>query len=283
MTQDSSLTPDDKHNNAVKDIGIVLRDARLKQGKTLDDIGQALRIRKVHLDAIERGDVAEFPARAYAIGFVRSYATYLGVDGDEAVTLFKAQYMAGVRRDAAKKNAAVPDTHLPPVRIIVVCLFLIGGFVGLYQHYILYPPAVYEPIPAVPEEIEQRVMRDMISDRKESSSLSDVMQSLGVSDVVGGATAGITLTVIANSWIEIRNEQGAVIVSAILEANDQYFIPNSPHLTMSLGNAAHVSIAVNGRVLQPLGQEGEVRRDIPLDTAFLNTLAFEDPPAESAP
>ena len=64
-------------------VGTVLRDARKTMGADLGQISAALRIRPEHLRAIEAGNYADLPARAYALGFIRSYADYLGLDAAE--------------------------------------------------------------------------------------------------------------------------------------------------------------------------------------------------------
>ncbi|MFN3701200.1 MAG: RodZ domain-containing protein, partial [Alphaproteobacteria bacterium] len=84
---------------------------------------------------------------------------------------------------------------------------------------------------------------------------------------------GIILNVNENSWVEIRDMTGKAIVSRVLKAGDQYFVPDRPDLRMSLGNAVGVEIVVDGKTLPPLGRRGEVKRNIALDSASLKALA----------
>ncbi|HKX06820.1 MAG TPA: RodZ domain-containing protein [Stellaceae bacterium] len=72
-------------------VGTVLRDARKSMGGDLGRISAALRIRPEHLRAIEAGNYADLPARAYALGFIRSYADYLGLDAAELVRRLKQE------------------------------------------------------------------------------------------------------------------------------------------------------------------------------------------------
>ena len=66
-------------------IGVLLREARMRQGLDLADCAEATRIRERYLIAIEDGRFESLPDPAYVSGFVRAYAAHLGVtvDGPE--------------------------------------------------------------------------------------------------------------------------------------------------------------------------------------------------------
>lgn len=72
-------------------VGEVLRRNRLFYEKSIADVEAVLRIRAAYLEALERGEFNRLPGRVYAIGFVRSYAEYLGLDPDAMIRKFKAQ------------------------------------------------------------------------------------------------------------------------------------------------------------------------------------------------
>jgi cytoskeleton protein RodZ len=80
---------------------------------------------------------------------------------------------------------------------------------------------------------------------------------------------GITLNILKNSWVEIRGKDGQSVVSRVLKAGDRYYVPDRPDLTISLGNAGGVELEVDGQKLRPLGAEGDVKRNVPLDAASL--------------
>ena len=63
-------------------IGARLREARLKQGLDLADCAAATRIRERYLVAIEDDRLESLPDPAYVNGFIRAYATHLGVQVD---------------------------------------------------------------------------------------------------------------------------------------------------------------------------------------------------------
>lgn len=72
--------------------GAYLRAVREHRGETLSELADATRVRGAYLAAIELGDRSILPSRPFAIGYVRSYAHALGIDGDLAVARFKAEW-----------------------------------------------------------------------------------------------------------------------------------------------------------------------------------------------
>src|SRR5471030_1005157 len=72
-------------------VGQDLRAARLRRGDDLATVSRVLKIRKDHLEAVEEDNFAELPGRTYAIGFVRSYTQYLGLDVAAMVERYKQE------------------------------------------------------------------------------------------------------------------------------------------------------------------------------------------------
>ena len=66
-------------------IGRRLRAARRRKGLEVEDVERALCIRARHLRALEAERFDELPALAYARAFLREYADYVGLKGDELV------------------------------------------------------------------------------------------------------------------------------------------------------------------------------------------------------
>jgi len=64
----------------MKEIGDYLKNKRLELGISLENAEQYLKIRKKYLIAIEEGDESVLPGKTYFVGYLRNYASYLGVD-----------------------------------------------------------------------------------------------------------------------------------------------------------------------------------------------------------
>lgn len=72
-------------------IGAVLKNVRLEKGLKLQDVAKKLCIRKQYLDAIEESNHQETPPFPYGIGFIRSYAEFLGLNSSNIVELYKEE------------------------------------------------------------------------------------------------------------------------------------------------------------------------------------------------
>jgi cytoskeleton protein RodZ len=63
-------------------MGRFLEQRRKEKGLSLEEVEQATKIRKRYLEGLEREDYAVLPAGVYAQGFLKTYANFLGLDGE---------------------------------------------------------------------------------------------------------------------------------------------------------------------------------------------------------
>jgi cytoskeleton protein RodZ len=89
------------------DIGASLREARTRRGLSLDDVTTGLRIRERYVTALEDERWELMPGEAYAKGFLRMYAEFLGLDGG----LYVDEYNERVAGHG--EEALVPDSLAP--------------------------------------------------------------------------------------------------------------------------------------------------------------------------
>jgi cytoskeleton protein RodZ len=79
----------------VFEIGSSLREARIRQGYDLAEAEVGTKIRSKYLDALEEERFDVLPAPTYVKGFLRSYADFLGLDGQLYVDEFNTRYGSG--------------------------------------------------------------------------------------------------------------------------------------------------------------------------------------------
>lgn len=70
-------------------IGATLREARSRRKVDLVDVEAAIKIRVRYLQAIENEEWDALPGGAYTRGFIRTYANYLGLDGERLADDFR--------------------------------------------------------------------------------------------------------------------------------------------------------------------------------------------------
>src|ERR1043166_7061492 len=138
-------------------IGQDLRAARLRRGEDLATVSRVLKIRLDHLEALEDDRLAALPGRTYAVGFVRAYANYLGLDPLRAVERFKTE-IAG--RVDPVKNAGFPEmeeeSRLPGGWLVIGAV--VAGLIayGVYHLATNTESPVKQPVAAVPSHIASK-------------------------------------------------------------------------------------------------------------------------------
>lgn len=90
-------------------IGDTLRREREKQKFSLKDVEQGTSIRSVYIDAIEKGEYDKLPGEVYAKGFIKNYANFLNLNGEELVRQFVMEISTVA--DTAEENPAVKDPN----------------------------------------------------------------------------------------------------------------------------------------------------------------------------
>src|SRR5438477_4067360 len=74
------------------DFGSRMRHAREQRGVSLRQIAETTKISVSALEALERNDLSRLPGGIFSRAFVRSYASEVGLDPDEAIQDFLAQF-----------------------------------------------------------------------------------------------------------------------------------------------------------------------------------------------
>jgi cytoskeleton protein RodZ len=122
----------------VFEIGASLREARLRQGLDFPEIETGTKIRGKYLRALEDEHFGVLPGETYIKGFLRTYAEYLGLDGQLYVDEFNSRYVTPdevqtirARRTAqARSHRRVQGSVLVAalVGIAVVTALVIGAW-----------------------------------------------------------------------------------------------------------------------------------------------------------
>ena len=149
---DSDVVPLNPADSAPQTVGELLQTKRQEFGVDLREAAEYLNIRYAYLLSIEEGRVDDLPGAAYAMGFVRAYADYLGLDGPAIVERYKDE-TAELGDDVRLVfPSPLPEGKVPSGAIIligIVALALVyGGWVFLAQQNV----KIAELVPALPEK-----------------------------------------------------------------------------------------------------------------------------------
>lgn len=137
-------------------IGEALRAQRLKKSMTVENVAQETRISTRFLRALEDEKWEELPAKVYLEGFLKQYAAFLGLPGEDLLKQYR-ESRGEAAKTAAPKEAAAPVAKPAPIEeakssaalLLAVALLALGGG-AFFIHKMRENPAPAQEQPAVP-------------------------------------------------------------------------------------------------------------------------------------
>lgn len=72
----------------MKNIGLKLKEKRIQNGLSIDEVAEDLKLRPSQIESIEEGRKDDFKDIFYLKYFIREYAKYLGLDSDKMLDEF---------------------------------------------------------------------------------------------------------------------------------------------------------------------------------------------------
>jgi cytoskeletal protein RodZ len=107
----------------MESIGEKLKSARERNNLTIEQVARETHVARRFLKALEDEDFEVFPGETYAMGFLRNYAEYLGLNPDELIAIY---------RNIQIQEQPLPMNELldarpkrPPLRLLIIA----GGIV----------------------------------------------------------------------------------------------------------------------------------------------------------
>ncbi len=398
-------------------VASVLSRARERHGQNIRAVSQTLRIRQAYLEALESGESEKLPGMAYALGFLRTYADYLGLNADNIVDRFKEEVQATDRPTELIFPEPVIEGRIPGGAIILISIALLMTAYGGWFYLTNQGRSLADLVPALPEQIQalmdseevesapaapetpvaeaqaptepaeavaeaapqqaaaapdpapveiepqtrieaapapepepaeaaataateaiapepqapERIAapaetaRDVVQAQAETAPdavsappsspgsapqlaalnretepvLNQVIEAQESNDSIHGQTvvipappaapqdfaqagerapqvygegnrgARIVLYALHDSWVQVRDNRDALLLTRVLRSGDVYRVPDQAGLTLLTGNAGGIFLEVDGVRLEPLGPIGAVRRQIALDPSLL--------------
>lgn len=138
-------------------VGALLRASRLRVGEDLREVSENLCIRFLYLEAIEECRYEDLPGDTYAIGFIRSYAEHLGLDGEEVVRRYRMEQASGKRLSDLSFPTPVPESGVPKGAIVLVGVVLAVVVYGGWYATTTDDSILSDLISPVPERLQHLV------------------------------------------------------------------------------------------------------------------------------
>jgi cytoskeleton protein RodZ len=290
-------------------VGEELRACRMAMGISLEEMAARLRIRLPLLQALEEGRVADLPAPAYAVGFVRAYAMALGLDADEMVRRFRDLSGPAVTR---KTNLvfpeAVPERGVPTGAVIALGVVLSFGAYVAWFNWSGSGSRVVDAVPPVPARLEAAVEQGRAQMPREVARTEGLPAAAlpppggAPAGGAGANTAAQAATVPApqpaatpapaaapaaearvlvrvrnapeGAWVQVRDPATRqVLLNRVLRPGESWPVPARDGLQLDTGKAENLEILLEGQAAPVLAGAVGVRRNLPLDPDRLRQLA----------
>ncbi len=143
-----------------ENIADTLRVARQGLGQDLRTVAQVLCIRYTYLEAIEKNDFDSLPGTTYAIGFLRTYAEFLGLDGEHIVERFKHEVQGVEPVRELVFPEPVGHNRIPGGAIVLISMVLLAAAYGGWFYLSNEGKDVADLMPRMPERLQAMISGD---------------------------------------------------------------------------------------------------------------------------
>jgi len=268
-----------------------LRAAREAAGLSLDQVAQQLKLAPRQVRALEEESFDELPGRTFSRGFVRNYARLLNLDADDLLArlpeIVQAPPDGSSLNSTASKIADMPTDApakagfarwLIPL-VLVACIVAAAGyewyrsgFAGSGEVQQAAPTASRQtPTVAVSQlanplasPARQAEAQPATADRAPPAEDATVSANSPTA-TPAESDAPLVLTYSGPSWTEIRDRNGTVLVSRLIDAGSSEAVRGAAPFEVVLGNAPAVSIVYLGKPvdLSPYTRQNVARVSLP--------------------
>jgi cytoskeleton protein RodZ len=271
------MTPSE---NSATSLGGHLRALREARGSSLEDMARSTRVGIRHLEALEEERLADLPSPVFVRGFIRAYCGFLREGPEEALALYEA--LAGER--AATQAASAPPrprTTWAPSSVLVglallvilaIALIVVNLTVKRTGGTSVAAPAMdvsaATPIPppaAAPVAVHVETPRAAPAPAPAPAAAPPVstpaaMPAPTPAPAVARSAAGpqrLVIRAVDATWIRVQPDEGRA-TEELLPAGASREWSAERRFLVTIGNAGGVEVALNGKVLPPLGPKGTV-------------------------
>lgn len=238
-------------------VGERLREQRIKLGLTLEEVEEQTKIRRFYIEAIENEDYKSLPGKVYIIGFLRSYCKILNINPKDIIDEFNASWpdtdnVANYVKEATLREKKAPKINfnynkLLRFSIIVLAIVVLLGVNKLWNKPTPVPPP-QDPIINQPNNNEE----EMLGETENDTNLEQEPIYIGVNLEI--------IPVRGDCWLEVSIDNQTVYSGILRQGEEKLVFQSETEIHVRFGNAGAVDIVLNGELLDPIGNMGEVVR-----------------------
>ncbi|MDD2580973.1 MAG: DUF4115 domain-containing protein [Desulfuromonadaceae bacterium] len=258
--------------------GAVLRRCREFQGVTIEEASQETKIGVSYLKSLENDQIRDFANQVYLKGFLRIYATHLGLNFDDLAPMYDKLF--GVQNDKPELAGTLSTTPRPqrrfiPLRKLMFPLLLLAVIL-ITATFFKRPPSTTvrqaQPVVTVVqprENVAVQKVQSSVRTRKVEQNIpvpKAAVSTAGPSEIEKAATLKQrTADVPKGFLLKIVVTQNGTLTSTVDGAEPQEYDLSvgdiiewkaEKNVTLELSNAGGVDVELNGKPYKQLGPPG---------------------------
>ncbi len=264
-------------------IGQILKKTRESKNITITKVASDLKISSEILIKFESDITNNDMDIVFILGHLKSYSKYLSLDHDLIIKQFKEQeslnmkVISNVIPRPSFENKDLSFYKIVPF-LLVTIIFTSFYFLFINENsnsneYALVPdlPEIYEPI--IEKEnldtanINNQEIEKINYKNNENIPVSSVLAS---NKILNGKNETITLKFLNPTWFQVRDEVDSIILSKLMEKNEEYSYNIENNYTITAGNAGNILVLIDNNVRGKIGKQGEVVDSLYIDNKFNN-------------
>ena len=254
-----------------KNAGEKLRDARVAQGLSLNDIATRTRVPIRHLEAIEDGRFDTMPSPTYAVGFAKTYARAVGLDEAAIASEIRANPQlpltptADPDLDDLDNPRRMPSRGVAVIAVLVALVLLAGAGIWFGSDFLRGGGSA----PAAPQETVAAAPADTPTPAATPAPETGGQVTLTASDTV---------------WLRVYDATGKTLMEKTLQPGDRYDVPadaNGPMI--NVGRPDKLQVTLNGATVPPLGDGKVAIKDVGIGAAAIRARMAGTPAPTATP
>jgi cytoskeletal protein RodZ len=249
------------------DIGATLRSAREQRKLSLDQLSRITKISTGALSALERNEIHKLPGGIFVRGFLRAYAREVGLDAEEIVGEYRAQFEAHSTKAATAQADDVRSAPAASWRTIdlaegwhrarTISLQLLPAIlvVAFGIAALIVVPSSRTPAPPSDVAAEPPTSEALSSSRPAPSEIATSGQSTDAPAAQGHAVVRLDIRASGPCWFEATAD-GVSVAYRLMHDGEHETIEASNEVLLRIGDPATFNFLINDRPGRSLGAAG---------------------------
>lgn len=238
-------------------LGSLINQARKSAGLSVEELSASTNIRSALLKEIELDNFKNCGGETYARGHIRNIATKLGVDPQIFITAFEneqSQVDRSMKDLLLESNVMRQPQDTPKVSWKILASISFGSLfvVAIVQIVLSNTASVDIPKPIATASAKPSASTDPTPIASESASEDQSTFSTGT-----GVELVVTATR-AKSWLSVSDASGRTLFNGTLFMGATKTFSTDVSFTATFGNAGAVDLIVNGKIVDSIGENGDV-------------------------